>query len=96
MSNVGLFEASNEAQQLSGSEDGPTALRTIAHRKTEVFVAIGREIRWADLATLKDAYQDGDLYGSPENTAGEAARSHRVSRQCRKKNRINADTGTDT
>src|SRR5438045_5155918 len=29
--------------------------RTIAHRGTEIFVAVGKEIRWADLARLKDA-----------------------------------------
>ncbi|TWU73547.1 hypothetical protein ED733_003874 [Metarhizium rileyi] len=30
--------------------------RTIARRGTEVFVAVGREIRWADLAYLKDEW----------------------------------------
>lgn len=30
--------------------------RTIARRGTEVFVAVGKEIRWADLAYLKDEW----------------------------------------
>lgn len=30
--------------------------RTIAHRGTEVFVAVGKEIRWGDLAYLKEEW----------------------------------------
>ncbi|CAK7564736.1 MAG: hypothetical protein SEPTF4163_002635 [Sporothrix epigloea] len=41
----------------------PGPRRTIARRGTEIFVANGREIRWADLVTMKDnweaATQDG-------------------------------------
>ena len=33
--------------------DGPA--RKIAHRGTEIFVAVGREIRWSELGRLKDA-----------------------------------------
>ncbi|KXJ97472.1 hypothetical protein Micbo1qcDRAFT_230118 [Microdochium bolleyi] len=33
--------------------------RTIARRGTEVFVAVGKEIRWADLVYLKERWQDG-------------------------------------
>ncbi|KAK3064386.1 hypothetical protein LTR53_018511, partial [Teratosphaeriaceae sp. CCFEE 6253] len=33
--------------------DGPS--RKIAHRGTEIFVAVGTELRWADLTTLADA-----------------------------------------
>ena len=32
----------------------PGPRRTIARRGTEVFVAVGKQIRWGDLATLKD------------------------------------------
>ena len=38
------------------SKRGPR--RTIAHRGTEVFIAVGREIRWADLVYLKEAWED--------------------------------------
>lgn len=38
------------------SKSGPR--RTIAHRGTEVFIAVGREIRWADLVYLKEAWED--------------------------------------
>lgn len=34
---------------------GPT--RTIARRGSEVFVVVGKQIRWADLASLKDQWQ---------------------------------------
>lgn len=37
----------------------PGPRRTIARRGTEVFVAVGKEIRWADLVYLKERWQDG-------------------------------------
>jgi nucleoporin NUP82 len=36
----------------------PGPRRTIAHRGTEVFIAVGREIRWADLVYLKESWED--------------------------------------
>jgi nucleoporin NUP82 len=36
----------------------PGPRRTIARRGTEVFIAVGREIRWADLVYLKEAWED--------------------------------------
>ncbi|KAH8805711.1 hypothetical protein F5884DRAFT_800295 [Xylogone sp. PMI_703] len=39
-------------------KDGkPGPRRTIVHRGTEVFVAVGKEIHWADLALLKEAWE---------------------------------------
>lgn len=35
------------------------ARRTIAKRGTEVFVAVGKELRWSDLDILRDAEADG-------------------------------------
>lgn len=35
----------------------PGPRRAIARRGTEVFVAVGKEIRWADLAYLNEAYE---------------------------------------
>ena len=32
--------------------------RRIAHRGTEIFVAVGNEIRWSELGTVKDAGED--------------------------------------
>ena len=37
----------------------PGPRRNIARRGTEVFVAVGKEIRWADLVYLKDAWEHG-------------------------------------
>ncbi|EFY91348.1 hypothetical protein MAC_02511 [Metarhizium acridum CQMa 102] len=57
-----LFEPSAEAirsRALSPSSKTKSTLgprRTIARRGTEVFVAVGKEIRWADLAYLKDEW----------------------------------------
>lgn len=42
--------------QIAASATGPR--RTIAIRGTEVFIAVGKEIRWADLAYLKERYQE--------------------------------------
>jgi nucleoporin NUP82 len=46
----------------SGSSNKRTAKpgprRTIARRGTEVFIAVGKEIRWADLVYLKEAWED--------------------------------------
>lgn len=35
----------------------PGPWRTIARRGTEIFVAVGREIRWADLVYMKEAWE---------------------------------------
>ena len=46
-----------------GSEKRPPALgprRRIAVRGTEIFVARGKEIRWADLSHLKDDWEDSE------------------------------------
>jgi len=68
------------------SKPGP--LRTIAHRGTQVFVAVGKEIRWADLVYLKEAWEDGQKREkkSSRRGAGESsdleddyAQGHRVS-----------------
>ncbi|PHH76926.1 hypothetical protein CDD80_1100 [Ophiocordyceps camponoti-rufipedis] len=44
--------ASKKQQQQQQQSGGPR--RTIARRGTEIFVAVGREIRWADLVYLRD------------------------------------------
>lgn len=36
----------------------PGPRRTIARRGTEVFIAVGKEIRWADLVYLKEVWED--------------------------------------
>ncbi|KAF2264168.1 hypothetical protein CC78DRAFT_464197 [Lojkania enalia] len=38
------------------AKETASAQKTIATRGSEIFVAVGREIRWADLAQLKEAY----------------------------------------
>jgi nucleoporin NUP82 len=45
-----------EPSSKKASQPGPR--RTIAHRGTEVFIAVGKEIRWADLVYLKEAWED--------------------------------------
>ncbi|OTB20503.1 hypothetical protein K445DRAFT_52135 [Daldinia sp. EC12] len=47
------------------SKDGPR--RTIACRGTEVFIAVGKEIRWADLLYLKERWEEkqAKAHGGP-------------------------------
>ncbi|KAK6437287.1 hypothetical protein LTR95_006516 [Oleoguttula sp. CCFEE 5521] len=47
-------------QDGKGQTDSDGSRRTIAHRETEVFVAMGKEVRWADLRSLKDAHESKD------------------------------------
>lgn len=62
-----LFEPSQDATRSralsppysSKKKFSPGPRRTIARRGTEVFVAVGKEIRWADLAYLKDDWAAG-------------------------------------
>ncbi|KAI5294579.1 hypothetical protein KEM52_003691 [Ascosphaera acerosa] len=44
--------------------------RTVARRGREIFAVIGNQIRWADLAVLKDAWQ-GDARARREGTIGD-------------------------
>lgn len=57
--------------------DGP--LRKVAHRGTEVFVAVGNELRWSELGLLRDAGEEyrrthaGRDAHDAEQTEGERA-----------------------
>ena len=47
--------------------------RTIAKRGTEIFVAVGNTIRWADLPTLKDDFSSAeDLNSTPSKIRGKS------------------------
>ena len=73
-----LFEPSSDALRAralspaatSKRESTPGPRRTIANRGTQVFVANGREIRWGDLAYLKEQWSNaqgrgrGSSYGA--------------------------------
>ena len=61
------------------------AQRKIAHRGTEVFVAVGNELRWSEVGLLKDAAKDirkssGRGYRDDDD---EVERGYRVSRRRR-------------
>lgn len=49
---------SNGSSSVTAKSAKPGPRRTIARRGTEVFIAVGKEIRWADLVYLKEAYED--------------------------------------
>jgi len=63
-------EQSRTYQVPGGEDDYEGPLRRIAHRGSEVFVAAGQELRWADLASLKDA----DTTNASHETAAHAYR----------------------
>jgi nucleoporin NUP82 len=55
----------------------PGPRRLIAHRGTEVFVAAGKEIRWADLVYLKENWEEdqarkGNGHREHRNDGGDA------------------------
>ena len=53
-------QADHSQQQNSsfGGKQGVGPNRTIAQRGTEIYLAVGRQIRWADLVSLKDGYEE--------------------------------------
>lgn len=71
--------SSDHASAKRNARPGPR--RTIARRGTEIFVARGKEIRWADLVNLSDAFEEEQGLG--KNTDKEddanAPRPYRVS-----------------
>lgn len=73
-----LFEPSADTTR-SYSSNAPTLgpRRTIARRGVEVFVACGKELRWGDLAYLKEQWRSKqarsqDAYGIKEEDAEES------------------------
>lgn len=78
-----LFEPSAEAirsRALSPPSKTRSTLgprRTIARRGTEVFVAVGKEIRWADLAYLKDEWSTRQ----PRGRTGTRSAGARIKRE---------------
>ncbi|KZZ89717.1 WD40/YVTN repeat-like-containing domain protein [Moelleriella libera RCEF 2490] len=71
-----LFEPSTEAagprtlSPASKKQPLPGPKRTIARRGTEVFVAVGKEIRWADLAYLKEEWATKQARGRASSVGG--------------------------
>ena len=80
-----LFQPDNNSKATRSPDvryEGP--LRKVAHRGTEIFVATGNELRWSDLALLKDAGEDYERrQGRSLNVDAEqeegSARAYRVS-----------------
>ncbi|KAI9808518.1 MAG: hypothetical protein M1827_007223 [Pycnora praestabilis] len=68
-----------------GSPRYTGAKRTIARRGTEVFVAIGNQIRWSDLCLLKDNWEEEE-HGRRESKGGNKGKGN--SSNGTRKNRI--------
>jgi nucleoporin NUP82 len=78
--------SSNGSSASSKRTAKPGPRRTIARRGTEVFIAVGKEIRWADLVYLKEAWEDkqsrnsfGKGRESDNQYEGDHAQGYRVS-----------------
>ena len=74
-----LKKSTNGVRQRS--EDKSRPHRTIARRGTEIFVAVGNTIRWADLCMLKDDWESQEhnlkwVSKSVEDTQNEAKSSN--------------------
>jgi nucleoporin NUP82 len=81
-----LNVATNGSSASSKRTAKPGPRRTIARRGTEVFISVGKEIRWADLVYLKEAWEDKqsrDSFGkgseSDNQYEGDHAQGYRVS-----------------
>ena len=89
-----IFTSTTQDTSANGSSSGnkrttkPGPRRTIARRGTEVFIAVGKEIRWADLVYLKEAWEDkqskpyrgkGKERNSHDSNEEEGAQGYRVS-----------------
>jgi nucleoporin NUP82 len=78
-----IFTPTNDAKTQLVSEveyDGP--LRQVAHRGSEIFVAAGNELRWCDLALVKDATENLDRRSRRHGNSteeGEGEKAYRVS-----------------
>ena len=79
-----LFQPDNDskAKKLPDTRyEGP--LRKVAHRGTEVIVAVGNELRWSELGLLKDAGEDyerrhGNRYDGRRHQEEQGERAYRV------------------
>ncbi len=69
------FKAHSESTKRN-AKPGPR--RPIARRGTEVFIAVGKEIRWADLVYLKTSWEDKQESDSGSDEE-ERAQGYRVS-----------------
>ena len=65
--------ARRAAQPPSSSEYNGTT-RLIAHRGTEIFVAVGNELRWADLKTLKQDWEESSRSPRRTNSASKESK----------------------
>ncbi|KAI9893467.1 MAG: hypothetical protein M1814_006764 [Vezdaea aestivalis] len=56
----------------------PSPRRTIANRGTEVFVALGKELRWTDLRNLQDDWDEEENYRAHRRSRGRSTRSQSI------------------
>ncbi|KAK4123265.1 hypothetical protein N657DRAFT_681382 [Parathielavia appendiculata] len=87
-------DARTSASLQYGKKPKPGPRRTIARRGTEVFVAVGKQIRWGDLAYLKESWEtrharsssgsrikkesSDDLFGYDDENAGNETDGYRI------------------
>ena len=80
-----LFQPDKKAPSKRESEaHHEGAQRRIAHRGTELFVAVGNELRWSEVGVLKDAADDLGALGREEVQNGDedGGAGYRVSTCC--------------
>lgn len=88
ISNQTVFGNTYGSNDRKSNKSGPR--RTIARRGTEVFIAVGTEIRWADLVYLKETWENKQenqrsflkgksKLGEESEAEGNVAQGYRVS-----------------
>ncbi|KAL2064352.1 hypothetical protein VTL71DRAFT_4846 [Oculimacula yallundae] len=76
-----FLSQSNGSDSASKRSAKPGPRRTIARRGVEVFIAVGKEIRWADLVYLKESWEYKEKKKAASKQAGGLDRSFRESSQ---------------
>jgi len=74
-----FFAPSHDSRPILESKNPASLPRTVAHRGTEVFVAIGKELRWSDLVLLKETWENNNGGEGAAEEQEQAVQPHRVS-----------------
>lgn len=63
------FFQSNKSRQEEDEQGRDAPVRKIAHRGTEIFAVVGDELRWSDLAMLRNASSSSSSSGTAKQPA---------------------------
>ena len=71
-----LFTPTPESKPTVQATETKGPLRTLAYRGSEIFVAVGKELRWSDLNLVKETWEEQK---DEQNKSGGSQTCYRVS-----------------